>query len=336
MNTIERKAVPHGGRVDVSVVVPAYCEEGNLELLAEKFDEMFASADFTGEVILVDDGSTDATHDIACKLAERFDFWRVMHHRGNRGLTAALETGFSIARGDIYVFYPADLQYLPEDIPKMIAKFDQGYDVVTGWKQGSYGIKRMVSFVYNTLSRILFPVGVHDLNSVKAFRREIVEGLTFRRDWHRYLVVMAAEAGYKIGEVKVKLYSRHSGESKFSGISRIPIGLFDLLAVKFQLSFMKKPLLFFGSLGMIMLALAFTVGLVAVYLRFVLDQGYRPLLTLVMLLALSGTLFFAMGFLGELLTSLREDIAILAHRLEPENEPSADDDTSSERGQPRS
>jgi glycosyltransferase involved in cell wall biosynthesis len=332
MKTDEQKNMSQAKRVDVTVVVPAYCEEGNLELLAEKFDEMFTSAEFTGEVILVDDGSTDGTYDVACKLAERYDFWRVMRHRGNQGLTAALETGFSIARGDIYVFYPADLQYLPEDIPKMVAKFDQGYDVVTGWKQGSYGIKRMVSFVYNTLSRILFPVGVHDLNSVKAFRREIVEGLTFRRDWHRYLVVMAAEAGYKIGEVKVKLYSRHSGESKFSGISRIPIGLLDLLAVKFQLSFMKKPLLFFGSLGMIMLALAFAVGLVAVYLRVVLHEGYRPLLTLVMLLAVSGTLFFAMGFLGELLTSLREDISILARRLDPEKDSSSADDSSSERG----
>ena len=301
--------------VDVSVVVPAFNEEGNIEPLAEQFATMFATAGFSGEVILVDDGSTDRTAEVGAACERRYPFWRVLRHRSNRGLTSALETGFAAARGNVFVFYPADLQYLPEDIPAMIARINEGYDVVTGWKQGSYGAKRLVSAVYNTLSRILFPGGVHDLNSVKAFRREVVENLTFRRDWHRYMVVMAAQAGYRIGEVKVQLHARHSGQSKFSGLSRIPIGLLDLLAVKFQLSFMKKPLLFFGSLGLVMLALAFGVGVVAVYLRWVLEAGYRPLLTLVMLLAVTGTMFFAMGFLGELLINLKEDISSLRRRL---------------------
>jgi hypothetical protein len=132
---------------------------------------------------------------------------------------------------------------------------------------------------------------------------------------------MAAEAGYRIGEVKVRLYPRHSGKYKFSGLLRIPIGLLDLLAVKFQLSFMKKPLLFFGSLGMIMLALGLVVGLVAIYMRYVLQAGYRPLLTLVMLLATSGIIFFAMGFLGELLTNLKEDLLEIRRRLCPKDRP---------------
>jgi len=301
--------------IEVSVVVPAYNEEGNVQPLAEKFAAMFAAAKFTGEVVLVDDGSTDRTGEVAEACAQRHPFWRVVRHRTNRGLTAALYTGFAAARGNIFVFYPADLQYLPEDIPAMVARLHEGYDVVTGWKQGSYGARRLVSSVYNALSRLLFRVGVHDLNSVKAFRREVVENLTFRRDWHRYMVVMAAEAGYRISEVKVHLHPRHSGQSKFSGLSRIPIGLLDLLAVKFQLSFMKKPMLFFGSLGLIMLALAFVVGTVAFYLRYILQEGYRPLLTLIMLLATSGILFFAMGFLGELLITLKEDLAEIKRRL---------------------
>jgi len=305
--------------VDVSVVVPAFNEEGNIELLAEKFDETFKKAGFTAEVVLVDDGSTDRTYELAVACAKRYPFWRVVRHKRNLGLTTALENGFAAARGGIFVFYPADLQYLPEDIPAMIDKINEGYDVVTGWKQGSYGVKRFVSTIYNTVSRIIFPVGVHDLNSVKAFRREVVENLTFRRDWHRYMVVMAAEAGYRIGEVKIKLYSRHSGQSKFSGIMRIPIGVLDLLAVKFQLSFMKKPLLFFGSMGLGILGLAFVIGVVALYLRYVLMEGYRPLLTLVMLLAVSGVLFFAMGFLGELLINLKEDISALRHEMQPGN-----------------
>jgi len=308
-----RRVGPH---VDVSVVIPAFNEEGNVSLLAEKFAAMLTGTDFIGEVIIVDDGSSDQTYAEALECQRRYPFWRVARHRVNRGLTAALETGFAAAKGDIFVFYPADLQYLPEDIPAMIRRIREGYDVVTGWKQGSYGARRFVSMVYNVFSRMLFPVGVHDLNSVKAFRREVVENITFRRDWHRYMVVMAADAGFRIGEVKVRLYPRHSGKSKFSGISRIPIGVLDLLAVKFQLSFMKKPLMFFGSFGLVMLLLAGVVGGVAIYLRWVLKQGYRPLLTLVMLLATSGILFFAMGFLGELLTNLKEDISALKKRLD--------------------
>jgi glycosyltransferase involved in cell wall biosynthesis len=303
--------------VDVSVVVPAFNEEGNIELLAGKFDEAFKNAGFTAEVILVDDGSTDRTYELAAACEQRYPFWHVVRHKRNLGLTTALETGFTAARGGIFVFYPADLQYLPEDIPAMVAKINEGFDVVTGWKQGSYGAKRLVSMVYNTLSRIIFPVGVHDLNSVKAFRREVVENLTFRRDWHRYMVVMAADAGYRIGEVKVSLHPRHSGKSKFSGIMRIPIGVLDLLAVKFQLSFMKKPLLFFGSLGLAILGLAFIVGIIALYLRYILMEGYRPMLTLVMLLAVSGVLFFAMGFLGELLINVKEDLSALRRELQP-------------------
>jgi len=135
---------------------------------------------------------------------------------------------------------------------------------------------------------------------------------------------MVAEAGYRVGEVKVKLYPRHSGESKFSGLTRIPVGLLDLMAVKFQLSFMKKPLLFFGSLALVMLGLAFIVGIVAIYLRWVMELGYRPLLTLVMLLAVTGTMFFAMGFLGELLISIRDDVTSLKQRLDDQRK--ADED----------
>ncbi len=299
------------GAVEVSVIVPAFNEAGNLELLAEKFAEMLATAPFSGEVILVDDGSTDETLAVAQSCADHYDFWHVEQHHANLGLTAALQTGFSAAHGEIFVFYPADLQYLPEDIPQMVAKIKEGFDVVTGWKQGTYGPKRLVSSIYNAVSRMLFPIGVHDLNSVKAFRRQVVQSLTFRRDWHRYMVVMAADAGYQVGEVKVTLHPRHSGASKFSGLGRIPIGVLDLLAVKFQLSFMKKPLLFFGSSGLVFLALALITGLIALYLRYVMNQGYRPMLTLVMLLAVSGILFFAMGFLGELLISIKEDLSSL-------------------------
>jgi glycosyltransferase involved in cell wall biosynthesis len=275
---------------------------------------MLANSKLDGEVILVDDGSTDRTFLKAKECQEKYSFLKVVAHQRNKGLTEALLTGFSNAKGGIYVFWPADLQYLPKDIPPMIDKINEGYDIVCGWKKGKYGLKRLVSFVYNNLCRFLFRIKVHDLNSVKAFRREIVENLPLRKDWHRYMVVMAAEQGFKITEVKVKLYSRFSGKSKF-GFWRIPIGFLDLLSVKFQLTFLKKPMLLFGSLGIILIILGLGVGLVDVYLRYFLHQGSRLLLYLVILLVLSGTSFFALGFLSEALVALKDEIKDLKDKF---------------------
>lgn len=305
---------PELGKVRVSVVVPAYNEAENITLLMEEFSKMFSQSKMNGEVILVDDGSTDKTFLKAKECQEKYNFLKVAVHKRNQGLTDALMTGFSKARGRIFVFWPADLQYLPEEIPKLIDRIDAGYDVVCGWKQGRYGIKRFVSFVYNFLSRILFRVGVHDLNSVKAFKREIVNEIPLRKDWHRYMVVMAADKGYKIGEAKVKLYPRRFGQSKF-GFWRIPIGFLDLLSVKFQLSFMKKPLLLFGSLGLVLLLLGILTGGVAIYLRIVENEGLRPLLYLVILLVLSGLSLFVLGFLAEAIVSVKDEIRNLGKQI---------------------
>jgi hypothetical protein len=199
---------------------------------------------------------------------------------------------------------------MPEDIPKFIQKMKEGNDIVTGWKKGSYGLKAFVSFFYNILSRWLFKIKVHDLNSVKAFRKEVLEDLPLRKDWHRYVVVMAAEKGFKVDEVRIPLYPRKYGKSKF-GIWRIPIGVLDLFSVKFQVSFMRKPMLFFGSIGLISLFLGFLTGVVALYLRIFQHEGFRPVLYLVILLVLSGLSLFALGFLAEAIVSLREEIEYL-------------------------
>jgi glycosyltransferase involved in cell wall biosynthesis len=302
------------GNVKVSIVVPAYNEADNIHPLMEEFSKMFSRTRMNGEVILVDDGSVDGTFLKIKQCQDRYNFLRVAVHKRNSGLTQALMTGFSLARGRIFVFWPADLQYLPEDIPKLIDRIDNGYDVVCGWKRGSYGLKRFVSFVYNLLSRTLFRVKVHDLNSVKAFRREVVEKVPLRKDWHRYMVVMAADKGYNIGEVKVNMYPRRFGQSKF-GFWRIPIGFLDLLSVKFQLSFMKKPLLLFGSLGLLLVILGVLTGGVAVYLRIARGEGLRPLLYLVILLVLSGISFFALGFLAEAMAGIREEIENMRTKL---------------------
>jgi glycosyltransferase involved in cell wall biosynthesis len=294
--------------IRVSIIVPAYNEDGNVEELCRHFDQMGKAASFTFEVIIVDDGSTDGTLETLRSQGSKYGFLNIQSHSHNRGLTEALQTGFSQAQGDIFVFYPADLQYKPEDIPAMIAKIDEGNDLVTGWKQGDYA-KRFVSTIYNKLSRRLFGLKVHDLNSVKAFRREVVEDIYLRRDWHRYLVALAVEQGYRVDEVKVPLYPRHSGTSKFSGFWRIPIGVLDMLAVKSQLTLLRKPLIFFGIPGMFLIAAGFLVGLVALYFRFVEGYGFRPLLYLVILLMVLGLLSFILGFLAEALAAIKEELS---------------------------
>ena len=275
---------------------------------------MFQKSRLRGEVILVNDGSEDETLQRANEAASKNRWLRVISHRTNRGMTAALDTGFSAARGKILLLWPADLQYMPEEIPKMVAKIEDGYDVVCGWKQGKYGIKRIASYCYNLLSRTLFKVKVHDLNAVKAFRREVIEDMPrLREGWHRYLVVLAAQKGYKIGEVKVKLYPRIHGKSKF-GFWRIPVGISDLFSVKFQMSFMRKPMLFFGSIGFALCALGVLLGAGLFVARFWLmwtSWAYRPFLYLVILLESMGVMLFMLGFLAESMINFQDEIALL-------------------------
>jgi len=304
-----RRPFPERGKVRVSIIIPAFNEEGNIKPLLEQFNEVIHRAGSDWEVIIVDDGSKDKTAERARDAANHYHWLRVVSYTPNRGLTSALETGFKNARGSIYVFYPADMQYHPQDIPKMITRIERGADIVTGWKQGKYP-KKFVSYIYNRLCRSLFNVKVHDLNSVKAFKKEVLEKITLRQDWHRYMIVLAAEQGYTIDEIKVPVYPRHSGESKF-GTGRILGGVLDLLSVKFQVSFTKKPLRFFGTWGLFSMLLGLITGLIGIYLRFFTDHGSRLWLFFVILFVLAGLMLFSLGFLAEVIVALREEIESL-------------------------
>ncbi len=297
----------------ISVIVPAYNEEGNIDEFSRLFDEMAKNSEYKFELIYIDDGSTDNTFQKIAIAAENYDFIQYRQHPSNIGLTDALKTGFTASSGGIYVFYPADLQYLPEDIPALVKPIIDGADVVTGWKQGRYN-KRFVSSVYNFISRKIFGLRVHDLNSVKAFRANVVKDMFLRRDWHRYIIPMAADRGFKIAEVKIPLYERRWGSSKFS-IWRIPVGVLDMLAVKTQISLLKKPFLFFGTLGSIFFTIGILIGLVAIYFRFVEGEGYRPMLYLVILLAGLGLGLFVLGFLGEGMAAIREELAAVRKKI---------------------
>ena len=298
----------------VSTIVPALNEEGNIDELCRQFGEMQKNADFKSELVIIDDGSTDNTLQKIKENAEKYSFIRYASHQRNRGLTESLQNGFSIASGDIYVFYPADLQYKPEDIPALVQPIFEGADLSTGWKQGKYQ-KRFVSKVYNWISRKIFNLKVHDLNSVKAFRKEIVKRIFLRKDWHRYMVVLAVDEGFRIDEVKIPLYDRNWGTTKFS-FWRIPIGVLDMVAVKFQITFLRKPLLFFGALGSIMIFFGGLVGLWAIYLKYFLDETQLPLLYLVILLIGIGLGLFMMGFLSEGQAAVKEELGDMRRKIQ--------------------
>jgi len=298
----------------VSIIIPAYNEEENIPLLVDAVDNMMKESDLHCELIIVDDGSEDETYIKAVEAQKKHNFIKVTHHKRRMGVTEALLSGFKMAEGDIFVYFPADLQYAPKDIPKIVEKIQGGYDIVCGWKVGRYN-KRFVSNIYNALSRKLFHIPVHDLNSIKAFKREIVNEIPWRKDWHRYMVVMAYEQGFNVGEVRVNLYPRRYGKSKFGGPGRAIVGILDLIAVKFQVSFMRKPMLFFGSIGGILLLAALIVGIIALYMRFGLERGYRPLIYLVIFLGLGGLILFIFGFLAETIESIRDEIRGFKRRI---------------------
>jgi glycosyltransferase involved in cell wall biosynthesis len=306
-------------RVDVSVLVPAKDEAENLPVLLAQADQAFRGSGIRYEVIVIDDGSSDATWAVLGELAKRYPFLRVARHRSRRGIADALRTGYAHARGRVLVFYPADLQYKPEDIPGLVAPILAGdSDIVTGRKQGPYE-KAFVSRVYNVLSRALFDVRVHDLNSVKAYRREIMEVLPVRPDWHRYMIVVAAAHGFSVSEVPVPVYPRHAGRSKF-GIGRIPVGVLDMLSVWFELRFGKKPLLLFGGLGAVLMTVGIVTGVVAIGIRFFAGVGFRPLLNLIETCVIVGSIFLMGGLLGEMIAGQRAELRELRRRLDEDTE----------------
>ena len=300
--------------LDVSVLVPAKDEAANLPEFIQRCAEALTPAGFSFEVIVVNDGSRDGSDGILRDLERQYPFLRVIDHRRQRGIADSLRSGGEVARGDVFVFYPADLQYLPEDIPGLVRPILEGRaDIVTGTKQGKYE-KAFVSSVYNGLCRWLFGVRVTDLNSVKAYRREVMLGVPLRPDWHRYMVVIAAADGYRLTSLPVPLYPRKAGISKFNW-KRIPVGLFDLISVWFQLRFGRKPMLFFGVGGALLFIIGFLAGVVALVLRFGYGIGLRPLLNLVEMMVISGIVLFGFGFLGEIIAGMREETREISRGL---------------------
>ncbi len=293
--------------IKYSIISSAYNEEENISVLFEKFNTFNKEHDFKYELIIIDDGSTDNTYKKAIELSKDNEFIIIEKHKKNFGKTAGIKTGIRIARGEIIAIYDTDMQYSLEELPKLIKRIEEdNFDICTGWKQGNYK-KAFVSNVYNFLSRKIFRLPIHDQNGLKVMRKEIIENIHLRKDWHRYIVSLAIDKGYSVTEEKVTLHPRKYGKSKYDNPFRIFIGVFDMMTVKFLISFIKKPMIFFGGSGTLSIILGFIVGLIALIMRVFFNNGFRPLLYLVMLLILAGLILFTMGFLAEIIAIIYED-----------------------------
>jgi glycosyltransferase involved in cell wall biosynthesis len=300
---------------DFAIVVPAYNEVENMAALVGELRSLFERHDLEGEVLLVDDGSTDGTAEAAERHAAGWDRLRVVRHRRNFGKTEAMVTAAEHTDARWLVLYDADLQHAPDEIPRFLEKLDEGWDIVTGRKTGHYE-KRAVSSIYNRLSRAIFEIPVSDTNSMKAFRRDILDEVRLRHDWHRFFVVLAYARGYTMTEIDIELLPRRAGEAKYSGKGRIVVGLLDMLSVWFFLFFARKPMMLFGISGLVAASLGVIVGLVTIVLRashWVSPIGYRPLLYLVLLLEVLGFLLVGFGFVAELMAQQHAEIDAL-HR----------------------
>ena len=299
-----------------AVIVPAFNEVENIPDLVRELRATWDRHGLDGEVILVDDGSTDGT--AAAAEAEGWDRLRVVSHRRNFGKSEAMVTGAAATDAEWLVLFDADLQHATEEIPRYLEKLAEGWDIVTGRKVGKYE-KAAVSSTYNRLSRLLFRVPVSDLNSMKAFRREILDEVTLRHDWHRFFVVLAFDRGFTVSEIDITLHPRRHGASKYTGRGRIMVGLLDLVSVAFYLFFSRKPMTFFGLSGLLMAGAGVLVGLVTIVLRLqhaMPPFGFRPLLYLVILLETLGFLLFGFGLIAEMIAAQRAELDRLRRRVD--------------------
>ena len=308
------------GALAISVVIPARNEEATIWQVVERSYRAMAGLGKTGEVLVVNDGSTDSTAAILADLRALYPTLRIFAHRRSQGMTAALQRMFWASRGDMVILIPADMESDPlVDIPALVNALEQqNLDVVAGWRQGRRDGKVFASAIYNFVMRTLANVPVHDGNWIKAMRREVIESLPpLRSDWHRFLLMIAAHHGFRIGETPTHYQPRAAGASKF-GWERIPISFLDVLVLKFLLTFSQKPMRFFGGLGLAGIAVSLLTFIYLTGLYVFTDTQQRPIFLAAGILAVISVLLLLVGFLAELIVSQGERIADLERRIAEE------------------
>jgi glycosyltransferase involved in cell wall biosynthesis len=293
----------------ISVVVPVHNEECSVALLLDEIASALEPLGREWEAVFVDDGSTDGSFAALTRLHAAHDNVRVVRLRRNFGKATALAAGFEEAAGELVVTIDADLQDDPAEIPRLLAKLDEGFDLVSGWKarRRDPWSRRVLSRIFNAATRRLSGVRLHDMNcGLKAYRAEAVRGLSLYGELHRFLPVLAHQRGFRIAELPVNHRPRAHGRSRY-GLERYLRGFFDLLTVAFIGRYRQRPLHLFGGLGLVLGALG---SAILVYLTIVklggAAIGHRPLLTLGVLLVVVGMQFFSLGLIGELVLSQHE------------------------------
>lgn len=295
--------------VDVSLVLPVFNEEPNLVPVYEEIRDAIAAIERRFEIIFVDDGSSDGSLDRLRELRDRDPRVKVVCFRRNFGQTAALAAGFDVAAGEIIVTLDADGQNDPNDIARMLALVDDGYDVVSGWRhdrKDAFVSRKLPSMIANRLISWATRVRLHDYGcTLKAMRSDVVRNIDLYGELHRFIPAIASWMGVSIAEIKVNHRPRTRGTSKY-GITRTMRVLLDLVTVKFLLSYASRPLQFFGPPGLICLAAG---GILGVYLTFQrlfmgIPLADRPILLAAVLLVLVGMQFITFGLLGEMQTRI--------------------------------
>ena len=294
----------------ISVVVPVSDEELTL---APLYDELRAALEPAGEpweVVYVDDGSTDGSFAALTRLHAEHDNVRVVRLRRNFGKAAALAAGFAQARGDVVVTIDADLQDDPGEIPRLLNKLHEGFDLVSGWKtrRRDPWLRRALSKLFNAATSRISGLRLHDLNcGLKAYRAEVVEGLRIYGELHRFIPVLAHYRGYRVAELPVNHRPRPHGRSRY-GPERYLRGFLDLLTVTFIGRYRHRPLHLFGGLGLLLTAIGFVVLAYLTVVKAMGDAiGHRPLLLLGVLLVVVGLQLFSLGLLSEMVTSQHEE-----------------------------
>ena len=302
----QRKDEPMKDAVELSIVIPLFNEEESVKPLYAQLQEALEPLEQSYEIIVVDDGSTDRSFELLKGLHAQDKRLKVIRFRRNFGQTAAFAAGFEHAQGQVVVTMDADLQNDPADIPRLLQKLEEGYDVVSGWRverwKSAWLTRRLPSVLANRLISETTGVHLHDYGcSLKAYRDEVVKNINLYGELHRFIPAMASWMGVSVAEIPVHYQPRQFGRSKY-GLSRTFKVILDLLTVRFLLSYATRPIHIFGSLGLAMSGLGGVLGLYLSVVKLALGQdiGSRPLLLLAILLMVLGVQMITMGLLGEL------------------------------------
>jgi glycosyltransferase involved in cell wall biosynthesis len=294
----------------ISVVVPLFNEERSLEALYREIADVLDQQGQPYEVIFVDDGSTDGSLAVLGQLHSETTNVVVVQLRRNFGKAAALQAGFLEARGDTIVTIDADLQDDPSEIPQLLAKLDEGVDLVSGWKtrRNDPWTRRLFSRLFNWATGVVSGVRLHDVNcGLKAYRAEALRGMRIYGELHRFIPILATYRGFRVAEIAVNHRPRQHGRSRY-GPERYLRAFFDLLSVTFMGRYRHRPLHLFGGIGLLMGAVGFVILLYLTALKLWGEGiGHRPLLTLGVLLVVVGIQLVSLGLLSELITSQHEE-----------------------------